>query len=50
MEQEKQNLYLRVPQELKERLERAAERMGLSVNAFILQALWGVVKDGGDAM
>lgn len=31
---------LRVPRELKDVLRRRAERMGLSLNALILQILW----------
>ena len=45
----KQNLYLRVPPELREALKMSAARMGISTNALIIQILWRYVEKGGAA-
>jgi len=34
---------LRLPTELRELLRRRAEKMGVSMNALILQALWAFI-------
>ena len=40
----KQNMYLRVVPELKEKLQAIADKQGQSINALIIQALWELVK------
>lgn len=39
-----EKILLRAPQELKEQLKRESMRIGISLNALILQILWEWVK------
>ncbi len=36
---------LRIPRELKEKLEKQSEKIGISLNALILQALWKLLEE-----
>lgn len=44
MKPTKQNVYLRVPPELKKKLEQTAGRAGLTLHALIISALWQLVE------
>ena len=44
MKKQKQNIYLRIPDEVKDQLVAAADRMGISLNALINQILYQFLK------
>lgn len=43
-----EKILLRAPQELKDRLKMESARIGVSLNALILQILWEWVKKQGE--
>lgn len=36
---------LRIPKDLKERLAAQSDRMGISINSFVVQILWSWLKE-----
>lgn len=45
MLEEREKLSIRVPANLKEKIEKISKIKGIPVNAIIVQALWEIVKE-----